>query len=96
MTLAVLVPVLLIGLGVAAVVIFALIGFRKWWRMLDAEREAALAPRRLLGEQDELISELLYQITGLTLDKEDPLPAKLYNRIEKAQDQYREIERKYK
>jgi len=39
-----LVPVILIGFGVAAVVIFALTGFRKWWQVLDAEREAALAP----------------------------------------------------
>lgn len=84
-----LVPVLLVGLGVAAVVIFALIGFGKWWRMLDAEREAALAPVRLLKEQGDLIAELIGS-TNVWIGDD------LKNRLIAAHDRYREIERKYK
>ena len=89
MTLAVLVPVLLIGLGVAAVVTFALIGFRKWWRMLDAERELSLAPVRLLKEQNNLIAEMIGS-TNVWIGDD------LKDRLIAAHDKYRELERKYK
>lgn len=90
MTLAsILVPVLLIGLGVAAVVIFALIGFRKWWQMLDAEREAALAPPRLLREQAEVIADVIADASPyIRTDIRDKLMA--------AHEKYQEIERKRK
>ena len=89
MTLAVLVPVLLIGLGVAAVVTFVLIGFRKWWRMLDAERKLSLAPVRLLKEQNNLIAEIIGS-TNIWIGDD------LKDRLIAAHDKYRELERKYK
>lgn len=89
MTLAVLVPVLLVGLGVAAVVIFALIGFRKWWQMLDAERELTLAPVRLLAEQDDAICDVIAR-TNLWVDD------RLQDKLIKTHEKYMSIERKRK
>lgn len=91
MTLAVLVPVLLIGLGVAAVVIFALIAFGKWWRMLDAEREAALAPLRLLKEQDEIICDVIAEADVIVI-----LGNPIRDKLIAVHEKYQEIERKYK
>jgi len=90
MTLAsILVPALLIGLGVAAVVTFALAGFRKWWRMLDAEREAALAPPRLLREQAEVIADVIADASPyIRIEVRDKLMA--------VHEKYQEIERKRK
>ena len=79
-----LVPVILIGFGVAAVVIFALTGFRKWWQVLDAEREAALAPVRLLREQDQVLCEVMAKL-NVWLDSD--LKDKLIN----THEQYAEV-----
>lgn len=89
MTLAVLVPVLLVALGVAAVVALILTGLRKWWRMLDAERELTLAPVRLLKEQNNLIAEMIGS-TNVWIGDD------LKDRLIAAHDKYRELERKYK
>lgn len=89
-TAAVLVPVFLIGLGVLAVIFIALRIAVKQGRKLDAEREAALAPVRLLRKQHEaiayVISDPLYET----------LPESVQARLMKAHDNYTEIERKRK
>lgn len=89
MTLAVLVPVLLVALGVAAVVALILTGLRKWWQMLDAERELTLAPVQLLKEQNDLIAEMIGS-TNIWMGDD------LKDRLIAAHDKYRELERKYK
>lgn len=90
MTLAsILVPSLLIGLGVAAVVILILVSCRKWWRMLDAEREAALAPPRLLKEQAEVIADVI-------ADASPYLRIEVRDKLMTVHEKYREIERKRK
>lgn len=89
MTLAVLVPVLLVGLGVAAVVALILTCLRKWWKMLDAERELSLAPVRLLKEQNDLIAEMIGS-TNIWIGDD------LKDRLIAAHEKYQELERKYK
>lgn len=89
MTLAVLVPVLLVALGVAAIVALILTGLRKWWKMLDAERELSLAPVRLLKEQNNLIAEMIGS-TNIWIGDD------LKDRLIAAHEKYQELERKYK
>lgn len=90
MTLAVLVPVLLIGLGTAAVVGFFLVVCWKWWRMLDAERELSLAPVRLLKEQDRVICDVIAEADVIVM-----LGNPIRDKLIAAHDKYQEKETRW-